>query len=492
MDLLSHDLIDHLLQFLPRKDLETINKVACWRTELSNWQLLAEHHLEERYLLDIDVYIPEQNEPENAAKRMKLEEGAEIDDKNDKIQFSVRKRRFTGEPVGPWDFKKLQYASLRDVSISFYHWKVNGKHRSCDLQQLLSILSLSVATRADSNTRSSLCVRNGYRSISDSRDSTVVDLSLQVIQVVQKTFAKVDIRTTSNDVNLRMEDFMRDYINHEAFLEDLRFSCDGIRNQKISLEGIVTLFKKRRLTPLTVEIPFDSLTYRNIEEIVKHWNNSDGYVAGHKELRMVRDSWMGFESRTQHDYLPHPTKRSSLLQSTNYLKIVKFNPWHSPVTFDWIDALINDWKARAGMYLYGEQKYGPLVVKTSGDSLPLIAHPSNLVSIELRKYRSGYMVLAGTKIKKLRRYAVESFISEWMDGSGDFVVGQLRKITVGLSFNVWWSISRACQAFYVHRRANSRLKIQASRDYELYTMSVVPIDPETVKDWNLNLLFGAD
>ncbi|KAK0427282.1 hypothetical protein QR680_010150 [Steinernema hermaphroditum] len=140
-----------------------------------------------------------------------------------------------------------------------------------------------------------------------------------------------------------------------------------------------------------------------------------------------------------------------------------------------------------------EQKYGPLVVKTSGDSLPLIAHPSNLVSIELRKYRSGYMVLAGTKVKKLRLGALMSFISEWMDGSDDFVVGQLRKVTVGLASNIWWRINHnARQAFFSHPRANSRLKIQTSRNYDVYTMSVVPIDLETVKDWNLNLLFGAE
>ncbi|KAK0427276.1 hypothetical protein QR680_010148 [Steinernema hermaphroditum] len=97
MDLLSYDLVNHFVQFLPRKDLETINKVACWRTELNNWQLLAEHHLEERYLLGIDVYIPEQNEPESAPKRLKLEEGEEIDDKDENIQVSVEKRVFTGK-----------------------------------------------------------------------------------------------------------------------------------------------------------------------------------------------------------------------------------------------------------------------------------------------------------------------------------------------------------------------------------------------------------
>ncbi|KAK0427281.1 hypothetical protein QR680_010150 [Steinernema hermaphroditum] len=319
MDLLSYDLVDHLVQFLSRKDLETVRKVACGRHELSNWQLLAEHHLRERYLLGIKIYIPYQDEIESAPKRMKLEEGDDTDDKNEEIEVSVEKRLFTEELVGPWDFKKLQYASLRDVSISWYHLDDNKNYRPFEMQQLLSILSLPVATRADSIKSSSLSV-NGSA-------CRFAHLVLELIQVLQKTFMKVDIFTTLNDMNLRMEDFMRDYINQEAFLGNLSFSCDTIRNQRISLEGIVTLFKKRRLTPLTVRIPVDSLSHPKIQEIVEHWKNSDGYVAGHKELRMVRDPWMGFESRTQHDYLPHPTKRSSLLQSSNYLKIVKFKPW---------------------------------------------------------------------------------------------------------------------------------------------------------------------
>ncbi|KAK0402519.1 hypothetical protein QR680_016377 [Steinernema hermaphroditum] len=516
MDLLSCDLVDHLVQLLHRTDLETIIKVAEWRPELSNWQLMAEHHLEERYLLDVRVYIPspKENEPESAPKRMKLEEEEEIEGKNEEIQVFVEKCRFTGELVGSWDFRRLQYASLRDVTINSYHWEVNRQHRPCEMKKLLSILSLPVATRDDSIAGSSLSVRSGYHWISDNRDSRVVDLALQMIQVVQKTFAKVDIRMSSNGTNLRMEDFMQDYVDQETFVEDMRFSCGFFpETERICQKGVVTLFKDRRRTPLTVQLPDNYLTYHNIQEILEHWKNSDGYVADHKELHMRMPSYdwptLRWEWRGYHDYLPHPSKRSSLLLSINFLKIVKFEPWHSPVDYDWIDSVINDWKARAGMHFYGgnrqikllttkedwdklELKYGPLMMKTTGEHLPLIAHSSNLASIELRKYRNCYSVIAETKIKKLKRTALESFISEWMDGSGDFVVGQLRKATVGLVCNVWRRISDSRQAFYVHPWANSRLKIQPSRGYGLYTMSLVPIDPETVKDWNLNLLFGAE
>ncbi|KAK0427269.1 hypothetical protein QR680_010145 [Steinernema hermaphroditum] len=516
MDLLPYDLVEHLVQFLPRKDLETITIVACERPELSNWQLMAEQHLDERYLLDIRIFVQDQNKPEGTAKHVKLEEGEEIDDKNEEIQVYVEKHRFTGELVGPWDFKKLQYASLRDVSISFHPWKVNKKHRPWEKQKLLSILSLPVATRGDSNTRSSLSVNNHYHWISTRLDSRVIDLGMEVIQVIQKTFAKLDIHTSTNGTNLRVEDSTRDYINHEAFLEDLRFSYRVIRNERFS-QGIVTLFKERRSTPLTVEIPPDSLSYRNIQEILEHWKNSDGYVAGHKELhmQMSSDKWstLQFKWKGKHDYLPHPLKRSSLLLSINCLKIVKFESWHLPVNFDWIDSVINDWKTRAGMYLYGSSRKIKLVMEREDwdkleqkywssrmtedrfqqrRHLAVIAHPSNLSSIELRKYRIGYMVMAEKKVKNLRLGALESFISEWMKRSGDFVVGQLRKVTVGLSFTVWERISNDRQAFYVHPHANSRLKIQASRDCDLYTMSVVSIDPETVKDWNLELLFGAE
>ncbi|KAK0427415.1 hypothetical protein QR680_010218 [Steinernema hermaphroditum] len=365
MDLLPYDLVDHLVQFLPRNDLETITNVACGRPELSNWQLMAEQHLEERYLLDIRIFVQDQNEPKSTAKRMKLEEGEEIDDKNEEIQVYVEKHRFTGELVGPWDFKKLQYASLRDVSISFHPWNVSKKHRPWERQKLLSILSLPVATRTDSSTRSSLSVSSGYHWIPDSRDSRFAELALKMIQVVQKTFAKVDIRMTSNGTNLRIEDFIQDYVDQGTFVEHMRFSCGGFEKQRIFQKGIVSLFKERRRTPLTVQIPDNFLTHHNIQQILEHWKNSDGFVASHKD------------------------------------------------------------------------------------------------------------------------------VSQWKDGSGDFVVGQLRKATVGLSFNVWQCINDNHQAFYVHPRANSRLKIQESR-YDLYTMSVVPNDPETVKDWNLNLLFGAE
>ncbi|KAK0427414.1 hypothetical protein QR680_010218 [Steinernema hermaphroditum] len=291
MDLLPYDLVDHLVQFLPRNDLETITNVACGRPELSNWQLMAEQHLEERYLLDIRIFVQDQNEPKSTAKRMKLEEGEEIDDKNEEIQVYVEKHRFTGELVGPWDFKKLQYASLRDVSISFHPWNVSKKHRPWERQKLLSILSLPVATRTDSSTRSSLSVSSGYHWIPDSRDSRFAELALKMIQVVQKTFAKVDIRMTSNGTNLRIEDFIQDYVDQGTFVEHMRFSCGGFEKQRIFQKGIVSLFKERRRTPLTVQIPDNFLTHHNIQQILEHWKNSDGFVASHKDVsRIDRDT----------------------------------------------------------------------------------------------------------------------------------------------------------------------------------------------------------
>ncbi|KAK0427284.1 hypothetical protein QR680_010151 [Steinernema hermaphroditum] len=495
MDLLPYDLVDHLVQFLPRKDLETITKVACWRPELSNWQLMAEQHLEERYLLDIRVDILQQNEPEGAPKRMKLEGGDETDDKSKEIQVSMEKRLFTGELVGPWDFKKLQYASLRDVWISCYRLDGNGKHQPFEMHQ------------------NALFIDGSSLWIFCSRGSSDVDIALQIAQVMQKTFNRVSFCASSNGVNLMVEDFVTEYINRGMFVEKMDFSCEDFEKERISEDRIVSLFKEKRPNSLSVGLPAETLSYENIWKILEHWMTSDGYVAGYKELRMrmPKNEWptLRWQWRGDHDFLPHPSKRSSLLLSTDGLKIMKFAPWHLPVNFDWIDSVIDDWKARDGKYLYRnnrelrlltegqdwdkmELKYGPLMIKTTGEHLPLIAHPSNLASLEVRKYRNCYLVIATMKIKKLSRAALESFISKWMNSRGDFVVNQQLKATVDLDSRVWRRLRDRHLTFYVHPRANSRLSIRESRGYGFYTMSVVPIDPETVEDWNLKLLFGAE
>ncbi|KAK0402520.1 hypothetical protein QR680_016378 [Steinernema hermaphroditum] len=512
MDLLSYDLVDHLVQFLPRTDLKTIAKAAYDRLELGNWKLIAERHLKERYFLNVDVYIPYENELETAPKRRKLEEGEKAGDEKETVLVFITRRSFTGGSADRWDFKRMQYASLGNVWIHSRGWLAHEQHRPYDVRKILPTLSLPVATRADSFVMGSLCID----SIPNSRS---IDLALKMAQVVQKTFAKVSVWSSAIGAHLRADNFVRDYINHQAFLEDMRFSCSVFPRGKLPEDRIVLLFKERRTTPLTMQLPVDSLPYPKVQEILEHWKNSDGYVAGHRELRMpmFRNRWAALRRSWQNvrGYLPHPSKRSSLQFSTECFKIVKFEPWHSPIDFDWIESLIEDWKKSNGFFIFkgkgGVQlrmanedwvklvaKYGPTTRSKPG-LLPTIHHPSKFGSLEIRKdrrQRTESAIEIGVILKYLSDAALRSLISKWKNGSGEFVVDmeqhKLKKIEISMDHHVFESfdnINDELEAFVQHPTANARLMIkEVGTDYRIV---VVPIDAEVVDDWNLKLLFGS-
>ncbi|KAK0427413.1 hypothetical protein QR680_010217 [Steinernema hermaphroditum] len=470
MDLLSHDLVDHLVQFLPRTDLKTIANAACGRLELSNWKLVAERHLKERYLLDVDVYIPYEDELETVPKRRKMEEGEKAGDEKETVFVLVQRRSFTRGSAYHWDFKRMKYASLGDVKFDSDRWIDRKQHRPCDVRKMLPILSLPVATRADSFVKSSFCIDN----ISSSRD---IDLTMKMAEVVQKTFAKINVWSSAVGTHPRVDSFIRDYINHQAFLEDAEFSCGGI-----SEDRIVSLFKERRITPLTVHVPVDSLSYQKVQEILENWKNSDGYVAGYRELEMPMSGnrWTALK-RSWHNvrgYLPHPSKRSSLQFSTESFKIVKFEPWHSAVNFDWIESLIEDWKKSDGFFIVkGKhsvqlrmaneewdklvQKYDPTTGWEPG-LLPSIHHPSKFGSLHIwkdRRYRTESAIEIGVTLEFLSDAELESLISKWKKGCGEFVVDaeqhKLKKIQVSMNRRTFQRL----EGFVQHPTANARLMI---------------------------------
>ncbi|KAK0427274.1 hypothetical protein QR680_010147 [Steinernema hermaphroditum] len=512
MNLLPYDLVDHLVQFLPRTDLKTIAKAASERLELSNWKLVAEHHLKERYLLTVDVYIPYENELQNAAKRRKVEEGEKASDQKEMVLVLVQRRSFTRTSAERWDFKRMKYASLGDVRIHSRGWIDRKQHRPCDVQKMLPILSLPVATRADSFVKSSFCVDN----ISSSRD---IDLAMKMAEAVQKTFAKINVWTSAVGTHPRADSFIRDYINHQAFLEDAGFSCGGIQMYRISEDSIVSLFKERRTTPLTMHLPAETLSYSKIQEILEHWKNSDEDVAGHKELIMYANIWpiLRREWQNDHGYLAHPTKRSSVRFSNRGFKIVKFEPWHLPVNSDWIDSVIENWKKSDGFFVFKGNhdiqvrmkdeewdklvdKYGPTTRSKPG-FLPAIRHPSRFGSLQIRKdrrHRPGSAI----EIKVIRRFLTDTGLgiltSKWEKSSGEFVVDvnqhKLKKIEVRMDPDTFrytfYDVNGQCEAFVGHPKENVRLMVKEV--WPIYRFSVVSIDTEEVDDWNLDLLFGSE
>ncbi|KAK0400659.1 hypothetical protein QR680_015375 [Steinernema hermaphroditum] len=328
MDFLPYDLVDHLAHFLPEADLQTIAKITGNQPELENWNLVAHEHLEQRFVLDVNVYIEvcrekheeKKEEEEERAKRIKnwwrsrARGRRKEENKMPKIRFFIEKW-LPGGGTEWWDFKNRRYASLRCVRVhvqaDFEELPCNvNLYRATNLESVLRIISLPVDRSA---------IPEGFLFVHlHQLDDPEMSVASKMLHAVQKTFAEVNIHITrslnSGVEDPTIEDFLYDCFNEGVFLEEMDVYCCDIRKRKV-IGAIASLFGKKRTRPLKVII--SEFGSHEIERFIESWVKSEGHN-GEKEVIWKESdrSWeqlrRKYRLRANRLTLPHPTKRSSL------------------------------------------------------------------------------------------------------------------------------------------------------------------------------------
>ncbi|KAK0408357.1 hypothetical protein QR680_003905 [Steinernema hermaphroditum] len=513
MDFLPHALVDHIVDFLPLNDVKTIVKATVGNRDLAMWNRIAEEHLRERYLLDVNVYLEEQKKCDEAMhgfspKRRRLED----EHKNAMlVQMYIEKRLFgRASPLAEWDFKNWRHAWLGKVAFhSGCPRTADGtaQYPQADPDEIVRVISLPVATKNETKLPSSLC----FNDLCPHQ----LDPALNMADFVQKTFTALAWNECWDGSEREVDDFLCDYLDREAFLEELVFNIEEVwklEDGPLS-ERIVELFKTKNSLKVAAAVGTISVFEENA--IVTRWKRSNGMYRGYKEFYMY-DCWWRTKNRKMgaHGYFVHRSKRSSLYisETGEYMKIVKFQPWHEPVSAQWMDSLIEQWKRSQGFYIHrGERKMNLLVndeewgkfirnCNTFGATPKngfSIEHSSHFATLEISRGPET-LVTCEAKRKKLSGAGLRDFIAEWEKGNGHFLVDQSRRIEVEVDYPEFMNMftdRRNCNAVFInHPRVNARLEIKMAFSDDYYhffnRITVVPIDPEEVEDWNLDLLFG--
>uniref|UniRef100_A0A1I7ZQQ5 F-box domain-containing protein n=1 Tax=Steinernema glaseri TaxID=37863 RepID=A0A1I7ZQQ5_9BILA len=500
MDHLWYDLVEEIVSYLPRSDVETIARVAARSPRLQNWSMASEDQLEHRFLLDVHVRFQGFDREEKEAER------------SPQIHLSAQKLLSEGVEE-EWDFRSWRYAWIQNLhiraSLRDDPSELTGpieEFKESDIHQVLRVVSLTV----------DLTVRTFF-SIGYNCDSTPRELAYllrKTIDATQKDFVMVHVDSEHDDA---IGGFIADIIKRGAFLEGFYF-FDHFLPQRGVCEAIASLFAKTRGRPLTVHLPKVPLEASGMVLIIDAWLQSDGTF---EDKAVASDAWgwrafvwptfkEKYKTIIQEQYgryLAHPTKRSSLYISLNKIRTMEFKPWHVPVDFKWIDALITKWRAGWGFYAWRTEttftfnfkaaddwknlvkKYGPALWPDR--SLLPLAHPKSPSFLEVIKSDNWFQIRL--KHELLTLHTLKSLISKWKQGTGEALVNGVTKIEVEMRLSNDWSMPRS----YSHPHRNTRCLVLKRPAIGRGFMTVVvriciaPIDPEEVQDWNFKLLFGS-
>uniref|UniRef100_A0A1I7Y5T4 F-box domain-containing protein n=1 Tax=Steinernema glaseri TaxID=37863 RepID=A0A1I7Y5T4_9BILA len=250
MDHLSYDLVEEVVSFLPRSDVETIAKVASRCTDLENWSFAAEDQLENRFLLDVDAYV----------QSVFVTEEEYSDEEDDFIEEDVEMRIFIlvtrdlpNGKVEDWNFLRWRYAWIRHLTIT-----------------ALRVISLPV----DPSVGASFSVEQNmlYR-------QEALDVYCKMLKAVQKGFVKVELSDDDSDAD-RIKELAIESLNKEIFLEKLIFQdCDLPPDAMAEIsEAIAFEFGRKRGRSLEVRIPSSSneKILPIVKRIAENWHQSDG------------------------------------------------------------------------------------------------------------------------------------------------------------------------------------------------------------------------
>uniref|UniRef100_A0A1I7YVC0 F-box domain-containing protein n=1 Tax=Steinernema glaseri TaxID=37863 RepID=A0A1I7YVC0_9BILA len=412
MDYLLYDLVEEIVCYLPRKDVEVISRVAARSQELKNWSAASEDQLENRFLLDVEATVekwPDEKQPRLPGHLT-----------SPKINLSARKILPDGS-IEAWNFKQWRFAWIRNLRIGttfFMASRVaNDPGVLTDTEQAFRTVSLPI----DPSAGGELVVSGrGFC-------HGMADCCSNILQVVSKDFARVRAVVPKRLVDDFPEDvlefdafnnFVVDYLESGPLLEDLLYE-NGCCAEKV-WRAIALVFGRRRGTPLEIKLVNIGFLQSAIRRIVKHWWNSDGAFEKKKVMAQPLSSevsaWLASQNsynfmrkRKNVGYIAHRTKRSSLYITKESISVVEFRPWHTPVGYKWIDSVIKKWTKRNGRFVYDEEqqfyfyfnskgawsklvkKYGPLRKKSERrieyvrPVSIVIAHPSNAVLLEVIK-----------------------------------------------------------------------------------------------------------
>uniref|UniRef100_A0A1I7Z3F2 FBA_2 domain-containing protein n=1 Tax=Steinernema glaseri TaxID=37863 RepID=A0A1I7Z3F2_9BILA len=355
---------------------------------LENLSIAAVDQLGNRLLLDVYVRLLGYEREEKKVE------------KNPRIRLFVAKRLSDGT-LKEWDFDGRQYAWIQNLYItaSLNHGSYE-KYKESDVHEMMRLDKRVRKTRILTGD-SYLTPRN------------LVDLFWDTIANTRKEFVNVFVNSADSEALGPLDGFVAESIEGGAFLEVLDY-YGNLGPQRSVCEAIASFFGETRGRPLTVYVHY-TLQADDMELIIDAWLQSDGTFE-EKAVSWCGDvnpgTWNALKyrnilGRRICGYLAHPSRSSSLLISDDEILVVKFDPWHVPVDFEWIDAVIEYWRAGYGFHIYREEVLFPFNFKGSDDCLKFVekygpavhragrlqlAHPRSPVSLVVTRFESWFEI----------------------------------------------------------------------------------------------------